>query len=116
MRTYGRPKLPDGTYGPWEEVSTAADGSNDMVWAVTLCQVLKLSPNESPFYANYGIPARTAVNQQVPPDYYVAVTQQQFSSRFASLIFAKTDAQNPTYNVAITLNSGVTLYPSDVPQ
>jgi hypothetical protein len=92
----------------WQVVETAPDGSNDYVWLTTLCQVLLLNLGESPFYANYGIPAKPSVVQQVQPDYYVARTQQQFAKYFASLIVAKRAAQaNPTYDIAVTTNQGV---------
>lgn len=109
MRTYGRVKNPDGTFGPWQVVQTDANGSDDMVWLTTLLQVLKLFLNESPFYANYGIPAKTAIVSQVAPDYYVARTQQQFAQHFASLIVAKLQSVTPTYNVNVTTNQGVRL-------
>jgi hypothetical protein len=51
-----------------------------------LAQTLALSLNESPFYANYGIPARDSVATQVPPDMYVAITQSQYAPYFASLV------------------------------
>lgn len=109
MRTYGRVQNPDGSFGPWRVVETTPQGFDDLVWVTTLCQTLKLFLNESPFYANYGIPAKTSIVQQVAPDYYVARTQQQFSQYFASLIIAKTPAQRPTYNVNITTHQGVRL-------
>lgn len=94
----------------WVTVQTASDGSNDFVWLTTLCQVLLLNLGESPFYANYGLPAKPSVVQQVQPDYYMAVTQAQFAKRFASLIISKDQtAANPTYNVSVTTNQGVKL-------
>ena len=107
MRTYGRVSNPDGSK-TWVVVQTAPDGSNDYVWLTTLCQVLLLNLGDSPFYANFGIPAKPSVVQQVQPDYYVARTQQQFAKYFASLIVAKRAAQaNPTYDIAVTTNQGV---------
>jgi hypothetical protein len=111
MRTYGRIYNDDGTY-KWVVVETDANGFNDEVWLTTLCQTLKLNLNESPFWANYGIPAEPAVVQQVFPDFYVSRTQQQFSQYFASLIISKvnvTTAQGqpvPTYNIAVVTNYG----------
>ena len=55
MRTYGRVYAEDGSY-TWVEVSTDANGFDDMVMLTTLAQVLKLNLGESPFYANFGIP------------------------------------------------------------
>ncbi len=106
MRTYGRIFHGDGTW-TWTEVDTDAQGYDDYVWITTLVQVLKLSPGESPFYANYGIPAQRALVQQVFPDYYVALTQAQFAPFFASLIISKVPAPDPTYNVNLTTNQGV---------
>jgi hypothetical protein len=107
VRTYARYTTPAGVKG-WQEVDTAADGSNDMVFVVTLIQVLLLNLGESPFYANYGIPARPSVQQRVWPDFYVARTQRQFSSYFASLIIsAQRLAAEPTYNVDLVTNQGV---------
>lgn len=106
MRTFGRITNEDGTK-TWVEVSTDAAGYDDYVWITTLIQTLKLSLNESPFYANYGIPAQRAVIQQVFPDYYVAATQAQFAQHFASLIVSKVDAPDPTYKIDLTTNQGV---------
>ena len=118
MRIYGRifSLNPDGTkqktqppgFPYWVVVQTDAAGFNDWVFITNLCQVLLLNLNESPFYANWGIPAEQAVISQVQPDYYVAQTQQFFSQYFASLIIAKQPAAaNPTYNIAITTHQGV---------
>ena len=100
MRTYGR------INGVWTEIDTDANGYNDSVWLTTLVQVLKLAPGESPFFANYGIPAQTSVIQQVLPSFYVALTQSQFAQYFASLTVAKTTATTPTYNINALTNSG----------
>lgn len=105
MRTYGRVTNRDGTK-TWVVVQTDADGNDDYVYLTTLCQCLLLNLGESPFYANYGIPAKPAVVQQVQPDYYVARTQQQFAQYFANLVIAKVTAPVPTYKVNVTLNQG----------
>lgn len=116
MRTWGRvfPRNPDGSRvkgepGVWTLVETAQDGSNDAVYLTTLCQVLQLFLNESPFYATFGIPARTSVMMQVFPDYYVYLTQRQFSPYFASLIVAKVDAPYPSYRINVITNQGTQL-------
>jgi len=106
MRTYGRITNPDGTKS-WVEVTTDANGFNDWVWVTTLCQVLLLNLNESPFYANYGIPAKQSVIQQVQPDYYVARTQQQFADKFANLVIAKESSNPPKYRVNVTTHQGI---------
>lgn len=117
MRTYGRvysvppSAFSDGVY-TWVEVSTAANGSNDYVWLTTLIQCLKLQTNESPFYANYGIPAQRSVMQQIAPDFDVMKTQAQFAPYFASLIVARqpgAPGSPPTYVVNVVLNDGTKL-------
>lgn len=92
----------------WEVVETGLDGSNDMVNLIWLIQVLLLFLGESPFYAQYGIPAKQSVAQQVAPDFYVARVQQQFSPYFAALIITRTQGppDNPTYRVDVTLHNG----------
>lgn len=106
MRTYGRNFNPDGTW-TWVVVATDVNGADDLVWLTTLIQCFKLNLSESPFYAQYGIPAKSSVVQQVFPDFYVARTQQQFASRFASLSIAKQVNPTPTYKVNVTTNAGV---------
>src|ERR1700690_1169588 len=101
MRTWGRPTFQDGSRGPWTQVTTDADGSNDLVWVTTLAQVLLLNLGESPFYANFGIPAHQSVMSRIFPDYYVAYTQRQFSKYFASLIISKQPLPDPTYIINV---------------
>lgn len=114
MRTYGRvyseppTDFSDGVY-TWVEVSTEANGSNDYVWLTTLIQCLKLQTNESPFYANYGIPSQRSIMQQIAPDFDVMKTQSQFASYFASLVISRVPGPPggaPTYNVNVVLNNG----------
>lgn len=110
MRTYGRiadQASPSGYR--WIEVSTDAQGRDDMVWLTTLIQCLKLVLGESPFYSNYGIPAQRSVVQQFFPDFYVSMTQNQFAQYFASLIITKLPSTTPTYRVALTTLQGVQL-------
>lgn len=106
MRTYGRLTDEFGDKA-WVEVTTDASGANDYVWLTTLIQCLKLSIGESPFFANYGIPAQQSVIQQIFPDFYVTQTQTQFSGYFASLIVAKLSGRSPEYRVSVTTNQGV---------
>lgn len=105
MRTYGRltDELGKKT---WVEVQTDVKGFNDYVYITTLIQVLLLNLGESPFFANYGIPAHPSVVLQLFPDFYVSFTQRQFSAYFASLIISKLPTFEPTYNVSITTNQG----------
>ncbi len=117
MRTYGRipvdPLAPNGAK-QWVQVNTDADGFNDMVYLTTLLQVLLLNLGESPFWANYGIPARQSVLQSVPPDFAVAYTQRRFANYFANLTITKLANQPPTYRVAVMTHQGVILR-TDVP-
>ncbi len=114
MRTYGRTYDANGK-PTWVVVSTDASGQNDLVWTTTLCQVLKLNLNESPFFANYGIPMKTALIQQVAPDAYAMRTQAQFSQYFANLVISRVPlATEPTYRVNVTTHQGVKLN-ADVP-
>ena len=110
MRTYGRAyNKSDNTY-TWVEVNTDANGFNDAVYVTTLIQCLKLNLGESPFNANYGIPAQQSVVTQLFPDMYVMQTQQQFAPHFASIVIAK--VQNmlaPYYNVNILTHLGSTI-------
>lgn len=130
MRTYGRIANPYVDYFPdqiqinfavgisaiyqphptgskiWVEVTTDDNGYNDGVYLTTLIQNLLLYLNESPFYANRGIPAKQSVIQQVAPDYYMALIQQEFSQYFASLTIAKQASIPPTYLVSVTTQQG----------
>ncbi|WP_343743381.1 hypothetical protein [Herbaspirillum huttiense] len=108
MRTYGRVYADDGSY-QWVEITTDANGFDDDVWVTTLIQCLKLSIGESPFFANYGIPAQRSVIQQIFPNFYVTQTQTQFSQYFASLIVSIVNSATPTYNINVTKNQGAKL-------
>lgn len=101
MRTYGRDSA-----GRWVTVVTDAAGYDDAVWLTTLVQCLKLSPEESPFYAQYGIPAVASVVQQVLPTYYVSQLQSFFAQRFTSLQIALTQNDPPVYTISAITNSG----------
>jgi hypothetical protein len=99
MRTYGRT-----AEGQWVEITDV-----NYIWLATLAQTLRLNEKESPFYANYGIPARDAVRTQVAPTIAVSRTQSQYSQYFANLSVTKDQfAADPTYNIsAIFLNGTV---------
>lgn len=107
MRTYGRITNPDGSK-TWVKVETdPTTGSNSWVYLTALCQVLQGQLGESPFYAQFGLPAQQAIIQQVQPDFYVWRVQQQFAQYFASLIIAKDPAADvPTYNIKVTTLEG----------
>lgn len=118
MRVWGRlptiaggnvEALQPGAAYTWVADETDAQGWNDYPYLTALCQCLKLNLGESPFFGNFGIPARTSVRQQIPPDYAVAFTQSYFAPFFASLIITKAAATQPplpTYNLSIIRNSG----------
>lgn len=108
MRTFGRTTNANGSL-TWVEVQTDAQGNNDLVMVTTLCQVCQLSIGESPFYASYGVPAKNSIVQQVAPDYYMALIQQQFAPFFASLSIARQAGSSPTYQVTVITHSGVVL-------
>jgi len=109
MRTYGRIFPTNGDPPYWVKVEPDANGQFDFGYITTLAQVLQLNRGESPFYADYGIPAQQSVMSQVPPDYYMAVTQQQFANFFAALTLAKVadDRGQPHYRMSVTTNQGV---------
>ena len=106
MRTYGRTT---DLYGvkTWVVVQTDDKGHNDYVWVTTLIQCLLLNIGESPFFANYGIPAQQSLIQQIFPDFYVAQIQRRFARFFSSLIIFKLASPTPTYHINIITNSGV---------
>lgn len=101
MRTYGRDKD-----GKWITVTTDENGFNDSVYLTTLVQNLKLSPQESPFFASHGIPANGSVIQQILPTFYVNRLQQQFSPFFSSLQITLTETDPPEYCISVITNSG----------
>lgn len=101
MRTWGRVTKPDGSRS-WVAVESDDSGDFTYGWITTLIQTLKLGLGESPFYAQFGIPAQQTIVQQIYPDYYVNAVQTQFAQYFASLVISKVqNAENPTYNVSI---------------
>lgn len=105
MRTYGRIPNSDGTYA-WVEVDPDDDGGLSNIYLTTLCQVLKLNLNESPFYATWGIPAQSSIIQQVAPDFYATQTQAFFAPYFASIIISRISSNPPTYQVNVITKSG----------
>jgi hypothetical protein len=119
LRTYGRivPNILYPDVKQWVEVTTDSNGYNDMVWLTTLIQVCKLNLGESPFFANYGIPAHPSIVAQLAPDLYVNKIQQQFSQYFLSLIISKLPDQpdpdigapSPTYNISVITTYGALL-------
>jgi hypothetical protein len=108
IRVYGR--IPNGSGGlSWVVIQTDANGNSDLVYVTALCQVLLLNLLESPFWGSSGIPAQQAVNQQIAPDYYVSLIQQQYSQYFASLQITKQVNPTPTYQVFIITHQGTVI-------
>lgn len=108
MRTWGR--VEENGVKKWVAVESDDSGDFSYGWITTLIQTLKLNLAESPFYAQYGIPAQQSIAEQIYPDYYVNMVQQQFSSYFASLSIRKVQGRpNPTYDIAILTLAGVTV-------
>lgn len=118
MRTYGRivpdPLFPD--VKQWVEVDTDENGFDDMVWLTTVIQTIKLNLGESPFYADYGIPAHASVMSQIAPDTYLSRIQQQYAPYFLSLIISKQPDKpdergipSPSYLVSVITKYGAFL-------
>jgi len=100
VRTYGR----DST-GTWVEIIDP-----NYVQLATLAQTLRLQQGESPFYANYGLPAIQSVQNQFAPDAAINRTQAQFSQYFASLSVSRASGTtNPTYNINAIFLNGTTI-------
>jgi hypothetical protein len=105
MRVYGRLYAEDGSY-TWVVRQTNSINGNADVFLTALVQCLNLNLNESPFYANAGIPAQPSIVQQLFPDFYVSLTQQRYSPYFANLIVSKLPTSTPTYDINATLQNG----------
>lgn len=112
MRVWGRRYNSQKTAYEWIQVNTDANGFNDAVYVTALAQVLQLNTGESPFWANYGIPAIRSITLQLFPDLAVYFIQQQYAKYFASLKIGKIEAVNeynvptPVYQVNIITQSG----------
>lgn len=108
MRVYGRTTDELGNK-TWRVIQTDSAGNNEYVYVTALVQVFKLNLGESPFYANFGIPAKNSIIQQIAPDFYVAFIQMAYTKYFASLIITKAAATfppRPTYNVSVLMTTG----------
>ncbi len=121
MRVYGR--VYDSAGNPtWFTVETDSSGNNQYVYATALVQALRLNLGESPFYGDWGIPARNSVLTQIAPDYYLALTQVRCAPNFASLSITRTKASTPpyvpstpTYSINILFTTG-TKFQVDIDQ
>jgi hypothetical protein len=116
MRTYGRVQDPVTGAKTWVEVTTDANGFDDMVWLTTLAQCCKLNIGESPFWADWGIPAHASVVTQIHPTFYISLMQQRFAGYFMNLaiqknddVFDDTGRPAPYYSFYVITNYGAQL-------
>lgn len=110
MRTWGRIVNPIAGQPPlWVEVTTDVNGYNDAVYITDLCQCLRLSLGEDPFFADHGIPAHQSVVTQIFPDFYTYQTQSQFAQFFVSLTVQKIMSPTPTYDITAVTHSGAVI-------
>lgn len=94
----------------WVAVTPDTSGSLDNFYLTALAQVIQLQINESPFYANYGIPAQQSIITQVFPDYYAMQIQAQYAAFFAALTISRIPQSNPPlYNVQAVTHKGTIL-------
>lgn len=121
LRTYGRTRDTLTGEKTWRTVVTDRHGFDDMVWLTTLAQICKLNLGESPFFADWGVPARESVVMQIFPDFYVQLIQQRVAPHFMSLMLehrpdAMDELGNPTphYHFEAITNYGSTIV-DDVP-
>lgn len=100
MRTYGKTDS-----GQWVRINETG-----YIWLATLAQTLRLNQGESPYYANYGIPAQQSVMTQIAPDAAVNRTQTQYAPYFANLtVTRQQNATQPTYNISAIFQNGTTI-------
>ncbi|MBW8067060.1 MAG: hypothetical protein GJU73_06385 [Ferrovum sp.] len=106
MRTWGKVYSSDGTH-TWVEVTTDVNGFSDAVYLTALAQTLQLNLNESPFFANLGLPQQQTIITQVYPDYYVQIIQDYYSQFFAALSITRVpNSFTPTYKASILTHAG----------
>lgn len=105
-RVWGRRFATDGSRS-WEAFETDSSGSDDYPNFIWLQQALLLRLNESPFYADWGIPVQQTLATSIYPDYYTAKTQQRFSQYFPSCSISRVSSMEVGYSVNITTKTGV---------
>jgi hypothetical protein len=108
MRVYGR-TTDEYRNITWQVVETDSNGFNDAVYVTALAQCLSLNLNESPFYAQFGIPAQPSVITQIFPDFYVNYIQSQYAQYFTSLKILKVPIQYPYYDIYAVTHIGSTI-------
>jgi hypothetical protein len=116
MRTWGRTRDILTGAKTWVEVSTDANGYNDMVYLTALVQTLKLNLGESPFFADWGLPATASVRTQIAPDFNAVLTQKRYAAFFLSLMLIRqpdgvddTNRPVPQYAITVITNTGAVL-------
>ncbi len=120
-RVYGRTTDVLTGAKTWWTVTTDQNGFNDSVNVTWLAQVCKLNLGESPFFADWGIPAHESIMTQIFPDLFMIRIQQRFAPYFASLLMTlapiaqgsadsyaagQDGAPAPNYNINILTNYG----------
>lgn len=105
-RVWGR-ETGAGGVRVWEAFETDSAGVDDYPNFIWLQQALLLNLNESPFYADWGIPVQQTLATSIYPDYYTAKTQKRFSSYFPSCSISRIPSSDVSYSVNITTKSGV---------
>lgn len=94
MRVWGRTYDALGN-GKWVAVETDSNGFDDYPHITALVQAIRLNLNESPFWGQFGLPARQAILQQQPPDYNMQFIANYFSQFFASLVISRAPIAPP---------------------
>lgn len=90
----------------WQAFETDSNGYDDAPNIIWLQNALLLNLNESPFYADWGIPIQQTLATSVFPDYYTSKTQQRFSAYFPSVVITRVSASDLSYSVNITTKTG----------
>lgn len=110
LRAWGRVGQVNGVGGTWTLVQTTPSGDSSNVYLTALCQTLKLSTNESPFWASSGIDGPQSVMAQIAPDLAATGVQTFYAAFFASLIINRIlGIATPTYTVLAVTKAGAVL-------
>lgn len=90
----------------WQAFETDSNGYDDAPNIIWLQNVLLLNLNESPFYADWGIPLQQTLATSIFPDYYTSQTQQRFSAYFPSVVITRISSSDVSYSVNVTTQTG----------
>lgn len=63
----------------------------DEIYVFWLIEVLRLILGESPFSADWGIPATETIATNIYPDYYVSIVKEKFAPYFQYLSIERLD-------------------------